>query len=304
MLTIALPASEPVGSAAAVRVDAGSVAGADAAVDRHRIPPQRPWGSIPTPSPAATPLRIFTGYAPLEVDVPGRRPVTPGGRCPDRWDRHTPGVSDVGRVLVLIAVSRLGRGTPRQPFGSMQPPPPARMFVLVFMVLTWLGWCWWCSVTRWGRCPSRRRIGRESRRSSGARVSPVVVDAGAHASAKRGLDTHLHLPYSGWMFSRWGRPSTPGRRGSWCSSAWGPPRSAVVVDPRACACAETGLDAHVVLPCGGQPPPLGSIIPPRRRVGRWWCAWLHPGWSGCAKAAEVLPFYRSDAPAVGVVPGL
>lgn len=275
-------------------------------------PPQPPWGSMPTPSPADTPLLIF-------IMCPGGGGLRRTGRSPVRilrGDAASPAGVDAaaaagahvradvhrfsfpvrrGLSLVVMLISGL-----HQPLGSMPQPAPGRTWVETFIRASRVSRCRRCA----GPCPRGSWCGYAS-------SSPVI----------------------GVMFSRWGRPSTPG-----------PQRTVVLVCIVVSAVSRCRRSARLLRRgsgsgCSRSAPVQRSAAavgvhhpPPRRRGPRWWSAWLlarvggqpsgsiadpvpartvvvarmvfTPGLEWMREGRRSAAVHSFDAPAAGVVPAL
>lgn len=158
---------------------------------------QPPCGSMPVPSPAATPLWM------VMVRSFRFRVVSREDRCPDRRRRRSSSASSSAAVGVhgaaaFAAGADACRGVhpPPPPLGSIAPPlsPPARIPVVVFIA----------AFRRWGRCIRRRWRGAAYGRSS--RSAAVRVHEGAVAGAELRPGAHRGPPPLGSTY-----PPSPAR---------------------------------------------------------------------------------------------
>lgn len=158
----ACSSSAPVGvhAAAAVRIDARAVTGADAGLRAH---PPPPLGSMPGPSPALTAVCVLIRHlrwGPWRRRYRCRR--VPSCACSSHASRlvadqppcgSQPEPSPAGSVVRTCMESSPLRGV-QPPLGSMKPPSPARSRVMVCMA-AFLS-------RRGGQCRRRRRPGFRS----------------------------------------------------------------------------------------------------------------------------------------------
>lgn len=250
-------------SRSAVVVDARAHPHADAGCRTHRQPSGSMWDPLPARMLVVVLIVVLPGQplSSMRTLAPARmcdvvRIVSPTGRSStgsrragwswcSSWCSWSAVVVDagaharanarrrghrhpIGSMTEPPPARRPGRGghraAPGQPLPSMRAPAPARMLVVVFIVTLTVRRCRPCGRPRpregWSACSSR---------------SPLPD------------------------LSRWGRASTPGRRGSWwwCSSPV--PRRAVGIDPPSGAGTELRGGGHRLLP----PHPLGSSAPLR-----------------------------------------